>query len=278
MSRLPPPFWPSHRVASESAPDTLRSAPPDLELGRELELGERDTIAVPLASADTLPCPRLDLDELPTLRAAPAELAALIRLTRPTRPQGRDEVATALPVPCPSARSQAAWPPHSAAPLHPAHRTPAVRQADSGPTQPLRRALPGDATLPVLAVTQPPQRPLGLQRLQQPAPAAYSPHAPVPAARLSHSSAYAARSSYVPAPAAHSPHALAPARASGGGGEMIPTQLWFAPVRPLVTLARSARQSWWQRLRCLLGLATPDRRQMPAGYLGAYRQPIMRRE
>lgn len=43
---------------------------------------EDDTIAVPLALADTLPGPRLVAEDAPTVRTAPDELAALLRLMR----------------------------------------------------------------------------------------------------------------------------------------------------------------------------------------------------
>ena len=149
MPSLKPPLWippPWGVKASESGLDMLRTELLDLEpeLGDadtvavpigsadtrrttlpypESDLGDADTVAVPIGSADTLPCPRLDFADRPTLRAAPDELAALVRLTRPARAR--------LSVPPPRPRSRAA--------PQPADRTHAVRMPDPGQTMPLLR-------------------------------------------------------------------------------------------------------------------------------------------
>jgi hypothetical protein len=243
MSRSTPPQWtPPHDAISEPIPDTLRTTPPR----PEPELGDCDTIAVPLASADTLPCPRLLIDDLPTLRTSPAELAALIKLTQPA------PARSAIPEPMPPlvvGRHRFDRPPAVCPPRPPtlplpderaqsADRTQAVRQPDPGQTRPIQRVPHADATLP--AMMPPITSPIG----RRPTPAVMHPP-------------------------------LATPKLAAGQLAMMPTQLWFAPGAPLGTVRKPAPRRWWARLWALFGRARTGK--PPDCHPRYYRPPIMRR-
>ncbi len=104
-------------VPPASDPPTLRAPPPALRP----QPGDEDTIAVPLADAATLPCPPPAMDELPTLRAAPGELAELIERTR------RSDAAPPIQPRAPQRSGRIAGPP--------------VRHPDFGQTRQLPRGL-----------------------------------------------------------------------------------------------------------------------------------------
>lgn len=184
------------------------------------------TIAVPLAHAETLPCPRLALalpeDDPPTLRTSPEELAVLLRLMQPLGP--RPPLPTAPP---------------SLPIRHPAAAP--IRSSDFGRTPPV------------------PQEPLALavarvkpERADRRSLAPFSSRSVADRLPQPRSVQSAAGCGFV--------------GGAGGPGAMMPTQLWLGgPAATVHRQARPPRrESLWTRLWTLLGFAAPVPRRTQA--------------
>ena len=265
MPRAEPPRWtPGCRPAAASD-----RPPPSRDLGfTPTEPAGEDTLAVPLATAETLPCPRLLLAEPPTLRATPGELAELIELTRPPPPQP----AVAPPAPLqlgrrrlPPVRQPDLRPPLRLPP--PALGNPPVRQPDSGQTERLRLAVPGyTGPLSWRAGAAPTLQP-GSSRPALPAGSARAGESLPQRQEAAHQAERRARAAQRPVrppprqlTASPGRTAAAPPRPLGSGTAMMPTQLWLGSMAAGATLQRP-RSGFWTRLWRLLALAVRPRRR-----------------
>lgn len=230
------PRWFTACPPAASDPPTLRSDPPS----PRPEPDDADTIAVPLAGAPTLPCARLSVAELPTLRATPDELAALIELTRrPGVPQAIQQQAD---------------------PRLGGVSEPPIRHPDSGQPrlQSQRSSYPVARPVYPVACGQTRQLQRGLPR---PAPVTIRP------------AALPERPGLRGAPPGAGRAATAPRSRAGGVSAMMPTQLWFGPVAAGAATRPAQRRGFWTRLWTLLGLgARPRERPWSGG--DPWHQPV----